>query len=868
MRSILIISLALTGFAASSATPFLRVVKSGPETLLLNQNVGFEDSADGKLPGWNPAPQGFSIGLGRSGTQGLHCSNPAETNWTGASQTLVLNRTNILPLLIRGWSKAQNVSPGADGGYSLYTDLHYADGTPLWGQTANFHAGTHDWEFREILILPEKPVRDLTIHCLFRGRSGKAWFDDVEVRELHAKGDAVLFQGAAVEPVINQPRAISGNPRNYKTGDGFEVGIRGSSVVHFKAGGKDLAAGMPGGFFARDVQANSDFLAFDAGGRCAELGLKLQFSCSAFSNHIAIDGRLSDVRGQDRAITLVFALPLDAAGWSWGEDIRHSETISGTGDYANITKVGCGATGGLARYPLGAVYSHSTGVALGIDMGRGALYRVGYQAGVRVLYAAYDFGLVPEAMNGSASFGFSVFAFDPVEGFRSAFGRFMEVYPEHFRLRSKDQGIWMPFTDISTVEKWEDFGFKYHEGNNNVAWDDEHGVLSFRYTEPMTWWMRMAPGTPRTVEAALRVREQIAAGPDQDQRRMAKASAIAEMRDETGQPCFTFRNEPWCNGAVWSLNPNPALPATLSGEALNGATVHWNPGIRKKLYGPEAPARLDGEYLDSLEGYVTADLNFRREHFRHSSVPLVFTYDTHRPALFKGLAVYEFTKWLSQDVHALGKLMFANGVPYRFAFLCPWLDVMGTETDWMRNGVYAPAGEGEMNFWRTMCGQKPFLLLMNTDFAAFKPELVEKYFQRALFFGMYPSMFSHNAADNPYWQNPKWYNRDRPLFLRYQPLIKRVAEAGWRPVTKARSSNPQVWIERFGPASTGEAYLTLFNPTRQPQSTVVQVGDRLLGGGADLTARELLTTRKLADGARWPMDLAPESAAVIELGLR
>ena len=67
---------------------------------------------------------------------------------------------------------------------------------------------------------------------------------------------------------------------------------------------------------------------------------------------------------------------------------------------------------------------------------------------------------------------------------------------------------------------------------------------------------------------------------------------------------------------------------------------------------------------------------------------------------------------------------------------------------------------------------------MNTDYERFGTNYVERYFQRCLFYGMFPSMFSHNAADNPYWRNPAWYNRDRPLFKKYIPLIRRVAEAG------------------------------------------------------------------------------------------
>ena len=108
-----------------------------------------------------------------------------------------------------------------------------------------------------------------------------------------------------------------------------------------------------------------------------------------------------------------------------------------------------------------------------------------------------------------------------------------------------------------------------------------------------------------------------------------------------------------------------------------------------------------------------------------------------------------------------------------------------------------------MSLWRTMAGRKPYLLLMNTDYDAFTPGLVERYFQRSLFYGMWPGMFSHNASENPYWQNPKWYNRDRPLFKKYLPLIRRVAEAGWQPVTHAACENERIWVERSGRMPAG-----------------------------------------------------------------
>jgi hypothetical protein len=87
---------------------------------------------------------------------------------------------------------------------------------------------------------------------------------------------------------------------------------------------------------------------------------------------------------------------------------------------------------------------------------------------------------------------------------------------------------------------------------------------------------------------------------------------------------------------------------------------------------------------------------------------------------------------------------------------------------------------------------------------------------------MFPGMFSHNAADDPYWQNPKWYNRDRPLFKKYLPIIKRVAQAGWQPVTAAECAGAHLLLERFGPDPSGSTYITVFNDTTQSQSGLLR----------------------------------------------
>lgn len=424
-----------------------------------------------------------------------------------------------------------------------------------------------------------------------------------------------------------------------------------------------------------------------------------------------------------------------------------------------------------------------------------------------------------------------------------------------------DQGISMPFTDISTVEGWQDFGFKFKEGDNNVPWDDRHGIFTFRYTEPMTWWMPLEKGVPRTPESAVRVRDSMATG-EGFAGQMARIAKVCAMHDEHGQPALLFRDTPWCDGAVWSINPNPHLFG-----GTNGGTIHWNKQVRQDYYPHHSGGRLDGAFLDSLEGNLTTELNYRREHFRDTSVPLTFDRRNNRPALFKGLATYEFVRWFSGDLAGSRIFLFATGVPYGFGFLCSWLDVLGTETDWLRDAQYTPTADSQMLYWRSLSGQKPYCLLMNTDFDVFTPEMVEFYFQRSLFYGMFPSMFSHNASENTYWKNPNWYNRDRGLFKRYQPIIKRVAEAGWQPVTYATSSNPKILVERFGPGTKGTDYFTVLNDSPTAQTGSLCLGSVPLGIESQ-AATELLSGHTVAlpsievPLAEIPLNLKPHQVLV------
>jgi hypothetical protein len=145
---------------------------------------------------------------------------------------------------------------------------------------------------------------------------------------------------------------------------------------------------------------------------------------------------------------------------------------------------------------------------------------------------------------------------------------------------------------------------------------------------------------------------------------------------------------------------------------------------------------------------------------------------------------------------------------------------------------------------------------MNTRFEEFSHELVEKYMKRCLAYGMYPGFFSHNASQGHYFSRPELYERDRDLFKKYVPLCRLVAEAGFEPITHARSNDKQIYVERFG-----SRYLTVFNDSSERRSVTITIE-----GKTSVSDRDLVHGQKINfPSGQATLTLAGEDVAVIEM---
>ncbi|MDD3586491.1 MAG: hypothetical protein PHQ75_04860, partial [Thermoguttaceae bacterium] len=457
------------------------------------------------------------------------CEVKSPSDSCGVSYGYRLKTTKATSLLVSLSSKAEKVEGTKGPDYSIYVDILYADGSSLWGQKAYFSCGTHDWENKRVFISPTKPIRAISFYGMFRNTPGKVWFKDFSISEVNMPERKVKFDNVAVwrsdKPVPEQSIQI----RDVKQGSDY-LYVGNPNVNAFPAQVKLL------GLTVRTKRTQTPFGAF-------------------------IDIEIENPGPSDRCMTVLYSRAVPVQDAKWYDGPRASREARLQAECKNVGVGPVGTTGELSRWPFGVVGGTKDGqpfgYMLGIAPGEPCYYRVVYNTGSGEFYVAADMALTPEVPIARARF----VDLDPKFAklspnlFRGALQQYFDWFPEAFDRKVTKHGIWMAFRDISTVENWQDFGFRVKEGTTQIPWDDEHDILTFNYTEPMTWWMTMKKDVPRTYEAAIEQARAMAAKGNT----AAQALLTSGHFDEQGRYSCLLRDTPWCDGAVWSICDVPGL---------------------------------------------------------------------------------------------------------------------------------------------------------------------------------------------------------------------------------------------------------------------------------------------------------------------
>jgi len=620
------------------------------------------------------------------------------------------------------------------------------------------------------------------------------------------------------------------------------------------------------------VRENSNIVT--AVGEQNGINLKVEMNPGDFA--VRCKAVLSSSDRSERSIVFRWLLPVDCSGWSWAGGLDEVEHIDGgaTMQYATVIKanvrtsenggLNTDKTGGLGNgtfgdkvgmgefspYPVACVYDETSGFAVGVDIEHPVLYRLLYIPG-QGLAIEFDIGLSSGTFKfpNSAELSWVFYPVDPTWGYRSATEGYYRLFPEAFKKRVDREGIWMPFLNITTVENYEDFGFMFHEtsyrpprnqGDKSIAEiDREIGVYSFQYVEP--WDIQIAAAKDG-LDYDSAVNEEFPSG----QRRESIVRSVAF--DPYNQWIIRVMSAPWFD-TDWALsyttNPDPDLGC--GSRFANVSQTSINPALE---------AGFDGVYFDSWEFFWPFDLNYRSDHFNTTDYPLSFSssLESPRPAIWHYSSEYEMGKAIADSLHANGKLTMGNGF-YNIPFTAGIMDLFGCEFEWPGN----PSHRNERwAYFRTMASGKPIVVLLNRGMYsdAFTKEPYEGYdvyFNETLFWGVYPSFFSPNASDDPYWRNPDMYNAGRPWFKRFIPLIREVASSGWQPVTSARVIKGDVAVERFGTPENGSVYLTFRDPRMTFSGDVdVEINGEVISGlekkeCVELESKQKITLKKNSD---------------------
>ena len=658
---------------------------------------------------------------------------------------------------------------------------------------------------------------------------------------LESFGDETLVFDGLIFARIQMKGAVGKAAGKVETNDGLRlvIGNQGE-VTQVSVGGKILGRArqqVPTGLMVRDV-TEVDKPPTMVGGevrqvgrevqqkaRLKELGLEVSATYKSVGGYIEVSGKIADLKGEDRSVTLYFALPVVEGKWQWWDSISTARTeLDESGELHYLERgVQYGLNGAHSKYPLGVLtLLGQGGLTLAVRMDEPVIHRIAYNPQLSLFYIALDFGLVPEKrIDGSplweAPFRILLYRCDPKWGFRSALQRYYDFFPQFFVKRVRKEGGWYVWGNMAETKGAIEAGFAFHWGPRDsaaVKWDNEHGVYALFYIESQTYQQshqdfERAPTLDEVVErlkkladgdrkelavvAATTYRVYPLAHTDEDVQRRIQETAQVVLRslnhDVYGQPYWWVGQYPWMEnrwGAILSCNLAPALPKGKGWFNIHRVILPALEGMEK------SGARYDGLALDSLGGYgETVRVNYRREHFRYSRFPLSFSAFDHQPVQVAFFTTVEWLQELSKLFHPKGMVFMANcawgSPPGWLTFAAPYIDIFGAEHPFFT----------DPDFIRAIAYRKPC-----TDLP-YKPR-PEWEVAWHLLHGIFPG-----------------HGNDLEILRKYAPLFQQLSEAGWEPITGARANPPTVRLERFGRGS--KIYLVAHNPEEKDVDATIEL---------------------------------------------
>lgn len=396
-------------------------------------NPGFENVAGAPI-NWNLTTSNGNTPvwdtISRTGANSIKVSIPGTTDSrSGYPQSAPITAEPLSYYTLSAWLKAE----GAGGTNAPAVRVVELDSDKQWlTQTSlDFDKGTYDWTQNKITFTTGINTSYIYVYANIWDGYGTFWLDDVELSSFF--GPSIFLNGTLTQ--------------------------------------------NPDGTVTQKAKAND---------------IDFTFYYMPKDRYIELQGEMQDLRGEDRALQVMFNVPVNASGWRWGDYIRGSRVINGSTHYENVYKIGDVRT--QSTYPFASIDNNTLGMSIAVPMDVPRIYRKGYDldGGYSI---QYDFGLSNQTLKigpGHANFTFVVYKTDEPEwGFRSVVKKYYELYPGFFEKKSDKEGTFIAWTKTENISNISDFGISSDLSStemNNLKFNTLNKINNLKYTEPWGWW--------------------------------------------------------------------------------------------------------------------------------------------------------------------------------------------------------------------------------------------------------------------------------------------------------------------------------------------------------------------------------------------
>lgn len=614
-------------------------------------------------------------------------------------------------------------------------------------------------------------------------------------------------------------------------------------------------------------------------GKLTPLSVKMQIDYLSQGNYILIIGTVTDESGNERALDVTFRLPVQADGWLWESGLDDRQIVQGGNNTYSIyrfqqgsgtvTKPGASQfEGPLPAYPFTSISDPvaKSGITLAIPAEAPVVYDGGLHDGN--IYMTVKIGTSPMYRTpDKTQFRMMLYSHDGTWGLRSALERYYGFFPRYYTDKVQHHGLgtefWNPYDPDYSDHAFHLIAEPAGQARNvdeyiqlgDVEFARDHGMLSFPYT---IWGQRQiflknrgiltnegddtsvgdvwTPDVPKNQALDSNMdevwRTLDAWEPDaplyyattlpalnfkspEEHRELIRSSVL---HSPSGNPVVVSRTY-WHKPALtFVTNPDPDLYSDRDVMTVGKFHLQY---YRDHLL-KEIPY-MAGIFSDSMFGWGRY-YNFRREHFRYADVPLTYHPGSKKVCLWNRMSLTEHLELLHDILPE--KLVFTNGLRPNWFFHTAMSDIGAVET----HGPERLAHPYDHSWYRIAMGPKPFAIWSYRGWD--DEEERTDFWEQCLLYGY--ALSSRGVLAEPIdfnlGQGRHGTEIEDRLRNTYVHIQQAISEAGWQPVTLARTDTPaDMRIERFGPDKNGTVYFSVFNTASFTRNTTLRINAKLPG---------------------------------------